>query len=144
MLRMFSKFAYQALTRLTFGYSGDAMVAREEFLLSDSASFGNVFQIRVQFYATCFPLLSSLINTTPFPPDPSDFHKCFPNLLTRVMAHYINTTPCYFICTKHFLRNGLQTQPQTFCTTLFPLSLHLLFSQHKHRRILFPGYHSVE
>ena len=58
ILRMFSKFAYQALTHLTFGYSGDATVAREEFLLSDSASFGNVLQIRVQFYATRLPLLS--------------------------------------------------------------------------------------
>ena len=73
MLRMFSKFAYQALTCLTFGYSGDATVAREEFLLSDSASFGNVLQICVQFYATRLPLLSFLINTTPFPPDLSEF-----------------------------------------------------------------------
>ena len=58
MLRMFSKFAYQALTRLTFGYSGDAMVAREEFLLSDSVSFRNVLQIRIQSYVTRPPLLS--------------------------------------------------------------------------------------
>ena len=58
MSRMFSKLAYQALTCLTFCYSGDAMVAREEFLLSDSASFGNVLQIRVQFYVTRLLLLS--------------------------------------------------------------------------------------
>ena len=73
MLRMFSKFAYWALTRLTLDYSGDVTVAREEFLLSDSASFGNVFQICIKFYMTRFLLLSFLINTTPFPPDPSEF-----------------------------------------------------------------------
>ena len=73
MLRMFSEFAYQALTHLTFGYSGDVTVAQEEFLLSDSVSFGNVLQVCVQFYATRLPLLSFLINTTPFPPDLSEF-----------------------------------------------------------------------
>ena len=55
---MFSKFMYWLFTTLTFGNSGDATVIQEEFLLSDSASFGNVLQFRVQFYATHTPLLS--------------------------------------------------------------------------------------
>ena len=61
ILRMFSKFTYYAFTHLTFGYSGDAMVAREEFLLSDSASFENVFQIRVQLTRhtfLCYPCVA--------------------------------------------------------------------------------------
>ena len=73
MLRMFSKFVYQALTRLTFGYFGDVTVARKEFLLSYSAIFGNVLRIHVQSYATRLPLLSFLITTTPFSSDSSEF-----------------------------------------------------------------------
>ena len=57
---------------LTFGNSGDTTVAREEFLLPNSTSFGNILQICVQFYATRLPLLSFVINTTPFPPDLSE------------------------------------------------------------------------
>ena len=132
MLRMFSKFAHQALTRITFGYSSDATVAREEFLLSDSVSFGNVLQIRIQFYVTRLPLLSFLINTTPFPPDLSEFLT-----LLRVIL----------LAPKHFLRNSLRTQTQFFfffALHFFLLSPHPLFSQHKHRRILLSGYHSVE
>ena len=77
MLRMFFKFAYQALTCLTFGYFCDMTVALEEFLLSNSVSFGNVLQICIQFYVSRLPLLSFLIHTTPFPPNPSEFLKMF-------------------------------------------------------------------
>ena len=68
------------------------MVAREEHLLLNSASFENVFQICVQYYVTLPPLLSFFINTTPFPPDPSEFWECFPNLHTCGVGHYVNFT----------------------------------------------------
>ena len=55
---MFSKLAYYALVRHTFGFSGGVTVTREECFLLNSASFGNVFKIRLQFYVTHLPLLS--------------------------------------------------------------------------------------
>ena len=66
ILRMFSKFAYQALIRLTFGYSGDAMVAREEFLLPTQRVLGMFFRSARNLRDTpSFAILP--VNTTPFP-----------------------------------------------------------------------------
>ena len=60
ILRMFSKFAYYAFTHLTRfpTITGDASVTQEKRFLPHSASFENVFQIRVQLMRhtfLCYP-----------------------------------------------------------------------------------------
>ena len=48
------------------------------------------------------------------------FENVFPIRSHMAWHTTFNTTPCYFICTQHFLRNGLQTQHKLlYCTFPF-------------------------
>ena len=82
----------------------------------------------------------------PLPPDSSESWKYFPNSYTLGVTHYFNSTtqhyPVLYYLHKTLSERWPPNSNTNFCTTLFPVSLHPSFSQHKHRRILIPecGY----
>ena len=87
-----------------------------------SANIKNVFPICIQFYATRLPLLSSLVTTTLFPSDSSEFWKCFLNSLSHGVTHYFNITP-------HYLHQALPKEWPPNSSTNF-LALHFFSFYH--------------